>query len=155
MPPGVFNFVTGDPFEIGDTLTAHPDISAINFCGSPRIGKHVAEIAAKGLKPVTLELGGKNPLIILDDADLDKALDAAAMGIFFFQGQACMASSRIILQKGIAEDFIPAFRKIASEIKVGDLSDPETAIGPIISDKQVERVKFHISDAISCLLIHI
>ncbi len=149
LPPGVFNFVTGDPFEIGDTLTAHPDVSAINFCGSPRIGKHVAEIAAKGLKPVTLELGGKNPLIVLDDANLDKALDAAAMGIFFFQGQACMASSRIILQKGIAEDFIPAFKKIASEIKVGDLSDPETAIGPIISDKQVERVKFHISDAVS------
>ena len=98
LPGGVFNYVTGDPAEIGDYLTSHDDIAAINFCGSPRVGQHVASIAAKSLKPMTLELGGKNPLIILDDADLDKALEAAMLGIFFFQGQACMASSRIIVQ---------------------------------------------------------
>ena len=149
LPSGVFNFVTGDPFEIGDSLTSHPDVAAINFCGSPRIGKHVASIAAKDLKPVTLELGGKNPLIVLDDADLDKALEAATLGIFFFQGQACMASSRIILQKEIAKKFIPAFTEIAKDIKVGDLSDPETAIGPIISDRQAGRVRSHIEDAVS------
>ena len=149
LPSGVFNFVTGDPFEIGDSLTSHPDVAAINFCGSPRIGEHVASIAAKDLKPITLELGGKNPLIILDDADLDKALEAATLGIFFFQGQACMASSRIILQKEIAKKFIPAFTEIAKGIKVGDLSDPETAIGPIISDRQAGRVRSHIEDAVS------
>ena len=148
-PAGVFNYVTGNPFEIGDTLTRHPEIAAINFCGSPRIGKHVAELAAKDLKPVTLELGGKNPLVVLDDADLDKALEAATIGIFFFQGQACMASSRIILQSRIAPKFISAFREIASGIKVGDLSDPETAIGPIISSRQQDRVKEHIRDALS------
>ena len=148
-PAGVFNYVTGNPFEIGDALTRHPEIAAINFCGSPRIGKHVAELAAKDLKPVTLELGGKNPLVVLDDADLDKALEAATIGIFFFQGQACMASSRIILQRGIAPKFISAFKEIASGIKVGDLSDPETAIGPIISSRQQDRVKEHIRDALS------
>jgi|TARA_X000000950_G_scaffold95851_1_gene120982 acyl-CoA reductase-like NAD-dependent aldehyde dehydrogenase len=148
-PPGVFNYVTGDPFEIGDHLTCHKDIASINFCGSPRIGKHVAELAAKDLKPITLELGGKNPLVVLDDADLDKALEAAMLGIFFFQGQACMASSRIILQRGIADKFIPAFKNIAANIKVGDLSDPQTAIGPIISDRQQERVKNHINDALA------
>ena len=148
-PPGVFNYVTGDPFEIGDHLTSHKDIASINFCGSPRIGKHVAELAAKDLKPITLELGGKNPLVVLDDADLDKALEAAMLGIFFFQGQACMASSRIILQRGIADKFIPAFKNIAASIKVGDLSDPQTAIGPIISDRQQERVKNHINDALA------
>lgn len=148
-PSGVFNYVTGDPFEIGDHLTSHRDIAAINFCGSPRIGKHVAELAAKDLKPVTLELGGKNPLVVLDDADLDKALEAAMVGIFFFQGQACMASSRIILQRGIAPAFIAGFKNIAASIKVGDLSDPETAIGPIISSRQQERVKHHIDDALA------
>ena len=148
-PAGVFNYVTGDPFEIGDCLTRHRDIAAINFCGSPRIGKHVAELAAKDLKPITLELGGKNPLVVLDDADLEKALEAATIGIFFFQGQACMASSRIILQKGIASEFVRAFKQIASGIKVGDLSDPETAIGPIISSRQQDRVRGHITDALS------
>ena len=98
LPGGVFNYVTGDPFDIGDVLTSHPGIAAVNFCGSPVIGKRVAEIAARDLKPITLELGGKSPLIVLDDADLGKALEAATIGIFFFQGQACMASSRIFLQ---------------------------------------------------------
>lgn len=148
-PVGVFNYVTGDPFEIGDALTGHSDVAAINFCGSPRIGKHVAELAAKDLKPVTLELGGKSPLVVLDDADLDKALEAATIGIFFFQGQACMASSRIILQRGIAEKFIAAFKQIAAGIKMGDLSDPETAIGPLISHRQEQRVREHISDALA------
>ena len=155
-PAGVFNYVTGDPFEIGDSLTSHADIAAINFCGSPRIGKHVAELAARDLKPVTLELGGKSPLVVLDDADLDKALEAATIGIFFFQGQACMASSRIILQRGIADKFIAAYTEIAANIKIGDLSDPETAIGPIISPRQQARVKAHIDDAIAkgATLIH-
>ena len=148
LPGGVFNYVTGDPAEIGDYLTSHNDIAAINFCGSPRVGQHVASIAAKSLKPITLELGGKNPLIILDDADLDKALEAAMLGIFFFQGQACMASSRIIVQSKIAERFIPAFVEIAKGVKVGDLSDPETAIGPIISSRQADRVKSHVADAL-------
>ncbi len=148
LPGGVFNYVTGDPAEIGDFLTSHNDIAAINFCGSPRIGQHVASIAAKSLKPVTLELGGKNPLIILNDADLDKALEAAMLGIFFFQGQACMASSRIIVESEIAKRFIPAFVEIAKGVKVGDLSDPETAIGPIISSRQADRVKLHIADAL-------
>ena len=148
LPGGVFNYVTGDPAEIGDFLTSHNDIAAINFCGSPRIGQHVANIAAKSLKPVTLELGGKNPLIILDDADLNKALEAAMLGIFFFQGQACMASSRIIVQSEIAKQFIPAFVEIAKGVKVGDLSDPETAIGPIISSRQADRVKSHVADAL-------
>ena len=148
LPGGVFNYVTGDPFDIGDVLTSHPGVAAVNFCGSPVIGKRVAEIAAKDLKPITLELGGKSPLIVLDDADLEKAIEAATIGIFFFQGQACMASSRIILQSGIAPSFIDAFTDVARNIKVGDLSDPETAIGPIISERQANRIRTHIDDAL-------
>ena len=105
VPDGLFNVVTGNPFEIGDVLTSHKKVRSITFCGSPVVGKHVAQLAAKDLKPITLELGGKSPLIVLDDADIDAAVQAAVFGIFFFQGQACMASSRILLQRGIAEEF--------------------------------------------------
>ena len=150
VPAGLFNVVTGDPFEIGDVLTTHKQVKSITFCGSPRVGTHVAELAAKDLKPVTLELGGKSPLIVLDDADLDAAVEAAAMSTFFFQGQACMASSRIFLQRGIAEAFRAKFIGAAEGMAqgaMGDLRNMETAVGPIISERQRERVRRHISDA--------
>jgi acyl-CoA reductase-like NAD-dependent aldehyde dehydrogenase len=147
VPAGLFNVVTGNPFEIGDVLTSHKKIKSITFCGSPRVGTHVAELAAKDLKPITLELGGKSPLIVLDDADLDEAVQAAAMGTFFFQGQACMASSRIYLQRGIADEFTDKFVAAAAQAGMGDLRNMETFVGPIISERQRERVRRHISDA--------
>lgn len=147
VPPGLFNVVTGDPFEIGDVLTTHPLVDSISFCGSPRIGKHVAELAAKGLKRLTLELGGKSPLIVLDDADIDEAVQAAHLSIFFFQGQACMGASRIFLQQGIADEFIEKFTAAARGSKIADLRAMDTSIGPIISDRQRERVRRHITDA--------
>ncbi|MBT4523059.1 MAG: aldehyde dehydrogenase family protein [Halieaceae bacterium] len=147
VPAGLFNVVTGNPFEIGDVLTTHKLVNSITFCGSPRVGTHVAELAAKGLKPITLELGGKSPLIVLDDADLDEAVQAAAMGTFFFQGQACMASSRIYLQRGIAEEFTDKFVAAATQAGMGDLRSMETFVGPIISERQRERVRRHIDDA--------
>ncbi|MCZ6830881.1 MAG: aldehyde dehydrogenase family protein [Gammaproteobacteria bacterium] len=149
VPAGLFNVVTGNPFEIGDVLTTHKKVKSISFCGSPRVGTHVAELAAKDLKPITLELGGKSPLIVLDDADLDEAVQAAAMGTFFFQGQACMASSRIYLQRGIADEFTDKFVAAAAQAGMGDLRNTETFVGPIISERQRERVRRHISDAIS------
>jgi acyl-CoA reductase-like NAD-dependent aldehyde dehydrogenase len=147
VPPGLFNVVTGNPFEIGDVLTTHKKVKSITFCGSPRVGTHVAELAAKDLKPITLELGGKSPLIVLDDADIGEAVQAAALGTFFFQGQACMASSRIYLQRGIAAEFTEAFVAAAGQVGMGDLRSPETFVGPIISERQRERVRRHISDA--------
>jgi acyl-CoA reductase-like NAD-dependent aldehyde dehydrogenase len=147
VPAGLFNVVTGNPFEIGDVLTSHKKVKSITFCGSPRVGTHVAELAAKDLKPITLELGGKSPLIVLDDADLDEAVQAAAMGTFFFQGQACMASSRIYLQRGIADEFTDKFVAAAAQAGMGDLRNMETFVGPIISERQRERVRRHISDA--------
>ena len=147
VPAGLFNVVTGNPFEIGDALTTHKLVKSISFCGSPRIGTHVAELAARDLKPITLELGGKSPMIVLDDADLDEAVGAAAMGAFFFQGQACMATSRIYLQRGIAEQFTEKYVAAAQHMGMGDLRDMETAVGPIISERQRERVRRHISDA--------
>ncbi len=147
VPAGLFNVVTGNPFAIGDVLTTHKQVKSISFCGSPRVGTHVAELAAKDLKPITLELGGKSPIIVLDDADLDGAVQAAAMGTFFFQGQACMASSRIYLQRGIAEAFTEKFIAAAGQSGMGDLRDMDTAVGPIISERQRERVRRHIEDA--------
>jgi acyl-CoA reductase-like NAD-dependent aldehyde dehydrogenase len=147
VPAGLFNVVTGNPLEIGDVLTSHKKVKSITFCGSPRVGTHVAELAAKDLKPITLELGGKSPLIVLDDADLDEAVQAAAMGTFFFQGQACMASSRIYLQRGIADEFTDKFVAAAAQAGMGDLRNMETFVGPIISERQRERVRRHISDA--------
>lgn len=147
VPAGLFNVVTGNPFAIGDVLTTHKLVKSISFCGSPRVGTHVAELAAKDLKPITLELGGKSPVIVLDDADLDEAVQAAAMGTFFFQGQACMASSRIYLQRGIAEAFTKKLVAAAGQAGMGDLRNIETAVGPIISERQRERVRRHITDA--------
>lgn len=147
VPAGLFNVVTGNPFAIGDVLTTHKLVKSISFCGSPRVGTHVAELAAKDLKPITLELGGKSPVIVLDDADLDEAVQAAAMGTFFFQGQACMASSRIYLQRGIAEEFTKKLVAAAGQAGMGDLRNIETAVGPIISERQRERVRRHIADA--------
>jgi acyl-CoA reductase-like NAD-dependent aldehyde dehydrogenase len=151
VPAGLFNVVTGDPFKIGDVLTTHPLVKSVSFCGSPRVGRHVAELASRELKKITLELGGKSPLIVLDDADLDEAVQAATMGTFFFQGQACMASSRIYLQRGIAgefrEKFIAAARQAGAEA-MGDLRQPHTMVGPIISERQRDRVRRHIDDAL-------
>lgn len=147
VPDGLFNVVTGNPFEIGDVLTTHKKVKSITFCGSPRVGTHVAELAAKDLKPITLELGGKSPLIVLNDADLDESVEAAAMGTFFFQGQACMASSRIFLQRGIADEFTEKFVIAAKKAGMGDLRSMETFVGPIISERQRERVRRHIEDA--------
>jgi len=147
VPAGLFNVVTGNPFEIGDVLTSHKLVKSISFCGSPRVGNHVAELAARDLKPITLELGGKSPFIVLNDADIDDAVQAAAFGVFFFQGQACMASSRVYLQRGIAEEFTEKFVAAAKNTTIGDLREMDTAVGPIISERQRERVRRHISDA--------
>ena len=147
VPAGLFNVVTGNPFEIGDVLTTHPLVQGISFCGSPRIGRHVAQLAARDLKPVTLELGGKSPLVVLADADLDAAVQAAHASIFFFQGQACMGASRIYVQRSVAERFTQKFVDAALGAGMGDLRDPATVIGPIISPRQRERVRRHIEDA--------
>ena len=147
VPEGLFNVVTGDPAEIGDSLTSHPGVKSITFCGSPVIGKHVAELAAKDLKPVTLELGGKSPVIVLEDADIDAAVGASAMGVFFFQGQACMAASRLYIQRSIADEFIQNYLLAAKNSDIGDLRDMNTAVGPIISERQRQRVRRHIEDA--------
>lgn len=148
LPDGLFNVVLGNPFQIGDALTSHPLVKSVTFCGSWRIGKHVAELAARDLKPVVLELGGKSPMIVFDDADIDAAVQASVAGIFFFQGQACMGASRMVVQRNIAEAFTAKICAVAGALKMGDLRDMETVVGPIISTRQRQRVRHHIEDAV-------
>jgi len=147
VPSGLFNVVYGNGAEIGDVLTGHPKVASITFTGSSRVGKHIAEIAARSLKKYTLELGGKSPLIVCADADLEKAVGAALFSIFMYQGQVCMGASRIYIDRSIFEPFSNAFAAAAAKAKGGDLREPTTMLGPIISERQRDRVRRHIDDA--------
>jgi hypothetical protein len=149
LPPGCFNVVTGFGHEIGDALTGHPLVRSISFTGSTRVGTHIRELAARSGKKLTLELGGKSPLVVLDDADLSRAVQAAVQGSFGNQGQICMASSRIYVQRGVSAEFLARFAASASSLGMGDLHDPATLIGPIINARQRARIKAHVDDAIA------
>ena len=149
IPAGAFNVVTGFGADIGDSLTGHPLVKAITFTGSSRVGKHIAELAAKDLKKYTLELGGKSPMVIFADADLGKAVQAAVFGMFLYQGQVCMGASRIFVERPIFDAFAEKFAAVAKTLKAGDLRNPATIIGPIISERQRERVRSHVEDAAS------
>lgn len=146
---GAFNVVTGDGAEIGDDLTAHPLVRAVMFTGSTRVGRHIAELCGRAQKRVVLELGGKNPMVVLADADLDRAADAAVFGMFLYQGQICMAASRIFVEAPVFEAFLERFKSRAEAIGMGDLHDPQTWVGPIISTRQRDRVRAHIEDAVA------
>ncbi|MBW7903751.1 MAG: aldehyde dehydrogenase family protein [Rhodocyclaceae bacterium] len=147
VPAGAFNLVTGFGHQIGDALTTHPLVKAVMFTGSSRVGRHIGGLCGPLLRRALLELGGKSPLVVLADADLDAAVDAAAFGQFFFQGQACMASSRIYVEQSVAEEFSRRFKAKAEALGMGDLRDPDTWVGPIISERQRQRVRTHIEDA--------
>lgn len=147
LPAGAFNLITGNGAQIGDSLTTHPLVRAVMFTGSSRVGRHIGSLCGSMMRRMVLELGGKNPLVVLADADLDAAVEAAAFGQFFFQGQACMASSRIYIERSIEAEFCRRFKSRAESLGMGDLRDPNTWIGPIISERQRERVRLHIEDA--------
>ena len=149
VPEGAYNVVTGMGAEIGDDLTSHQDVSFVTFTGSTVVGQHINEICAKNKTPSTLELGGKSPTVVLADADLDKVMPLAARSIFMFAGQACIGSSRFYVEKPIYAEFVKRFTMICGKVGMGDLRDPNTVIAPIISDRQRQRVKDHISDAVA------
>ena len=147
LPDGVFNVVCGFGHEIGDSLTSHPLVKVVTFTGSSVVGAHIRELAAKHNKRVILELGGKSPLVIMDDADLEKAVAGACRSIFVYQGQVCMGASRIYVQRGIYDRFKEAFKQAAENLGMGDLRDQGTVLGPIISQRQRKRIGSHIEDA--------
>jgi len=149
FPAGSYNVVTGLGHEIGDELTGDKDVDFVSFTGSSVVGQHINEICAKNKTPNTLELGGKSPTVILADADLEKTVPLAARSIFMFAGQACIGSSRFYVERPIYEEFVKRFSQVASKVGMGDLRDPNTVIAPIISKRQRDRIKQHITDAVA------
>ena len=137
-PPGVFNLVMGSGSRIGDALVKDPRVSAISFTGSERVGRTIARGCAEGMKKVQLEMGGKNPMVVLDDADLDLAVTACLNGAFYSTGQRCTASSRLIVQAGIHDAFVEQLEARRAALVLGDPLAPETQIGPVVSEQQLE-----------------
>jgi 5-carboxymethyl-2-hydroxymuconic-semialdehyde dehydrogenase len=146
LPAGVFNVVQGFGAEAGAPLTANPDVSRICFTGSVPTAKVIAHAAADNLVPCSFELGGKSPTVILDDADLDLAVDLAVEQ-YDNAGQVCLAGTRLLVQRGIAEAFTERFRERAAQIRQGDPRDEDTQIGPNIHLKHVERVQGFVERA--------
>lgn len=141
LPEGVLNVVTGSTRELGAWIVEHPRVDKIAFTGSTATGKIVAATAAQTLKRVTLELGGKSPSIVFDDADLDAAVAGALYGIYYNAGQTCEARSRILLQAGIYDCFVSAFAAASQKLRVGDPEDAQTHVGAITLREQHEKIK--------------
>jgi benzaldehyde dehydrogenase (NAD) len=151
LPAGVINLITNAPedaADVVDELIAHPATRRINFTGSTKVGRIIAEKAGRHLKRVLLELGGKAPMVVLRDADLERAASAASFGAFFHQGQICMSTERIVADRAVADSLAAKLAERASALPVGDPRDPGTAIGPMVNAAAVERVAGLVSDAV-------
>ena len=147
FPPGVVNVVTGLGPEVGEPLVTHPKVAHIGFTGGSAAGRRIYELAARGFKTVTLELGGKSPNIVFDDADLDQAVKGCVSGIFAASGQSCQAGSRLLLQSSIHDMFVQKLIDFVSSAKLGDPSASDTQIGPIATRPQFEKVMSYIDIA--------
>jgi phenylacetaldehyde dehydrogenase len=149
FPPGVINILTGYGDTAGAAITTHPDIDKIAFTGSTEVGRKILAAAAGNLKRVSLELGGKSPMIVMPDADVDAVVMGAVPGIFFNAGQSCMAGSRLIVHESLASRITDRIAARANAIRVGSGFDPATQIGPLVSAEQLDRVQRYISAGIA------
>ena len=153
FPPGVVNYITNAPQDAGavvEAMVAHPAVRRVNFTGSTRVGRIIAMTCAKYLKPAVLELGGKAPLIVLDDADLDEAVNGAAFGCFANSGQICMSTERLIVDEKVADEFIRKFTDKAKSLPLGDPRKPEPVVlGSVIGMSTVEHCNALIDDALA------
>ncbi|GJH33574.1 aldehyde dehydrogenase family protein [Paraburkholderia hospita] len=144
LPPGVFNIVTGRGDSVGAQISSHPDVAKISFTGSTAVGKTILRTGADTLKRVTLELGGKSPTIVLDDADFDQVVPLAINAGFMNSGQACIAGTRILVPRQRLAEFEARVRDEVALAQSGDPRDPRTTVGPMVSQKQWERVQRYI-----------
>jgi aldehyde dehydrogenase (NAD+) len=144
LPPGVFNIVTGRGETAGAQISSHPDVAKLSFTGSTAVGKTILRTAAETLKRVTLELGGKSPMIVLDDANFDEAVPLALQAGFMNSGQACIAGTRILVPQARLSEFEERIVDAVADIQAGDPRDPRTSIGPMVSQKQWDRVQRYI-----------
>lgn len=149
LPPGVVNIVSGSGAAVGMALVEHPDVRAISFTGSSAVGAMVGQRAAGQFKPVSLEMGGKNAQIVLEDANLELALEGALWGAFGTTGQRCTATSRILLQKGIAEQFTTEFVRRAGKLRVGNGLDETVEVGPQVNPAQIETSASYVEIAVA------
>lgn len=156
LPRGMFNVVTGLGHEVGSALVEHPEVSKITFTGSEATGTKIYETAARTMKRVSLELGGKSPNIVFEDADLDLAAAGVVSGIFGAAGQMCTAGSRLLVQKSIKDEFTQALLRLARNVRLGDPMDPATNVGPIATPPQYQKVLHYfgvaIEDGARCIL---
>src|SRR3546814_2349382 len=144
LPKGVWNLVNGLGEEAGRALTEHPDIRAIGFVGESRTGSMIMKQSADTLKRVHFELGGKNPVIVFADADIDRAVDAAVFMIYSLNGERCTSSSRLLVEASIHDEFTAKVAERAGRIKVGHPLDPETVVGPLIHPVHEEKVLSYV-----------
>jgi acyl-CoA reductase-like NAD-dependent aldehyde dehydrogenase len=152
LPDGVLNVVTHGPGQagpIGDELVENPLVRRITFTGSTATGRKLAEAAGRQLKRVLLELGGYNPMIVLADADLDYAVNAAAFGAFLHQGQICMSARRLIVEQPVAEAFVGRLAEKTATLKAGDPAEQDTVIGPLINERALETVAGRVQEAVA------
>lgn len=147
LPKGVLQVIQSDLQELGDEMLTSKDSGLISFTGSTPVGKHIGELAGKMLKRVALELGGNNPFIVLADANVDRAVDAAIFGKFIHQGQICMIINRIIIHKDVYDEFVEKFIARVKSVPYGDPKDPKTIIGPLINERQADKAMSFIEEA--------
>lgn len=144
VPPGVVNCVTGSSAGLGAALAAHGDVRAVSFTGSSTVGREVAKACADSFKHVTLEMGGKNAILVMEDANLDLAVDGALWGGFGTSGQRCTAASRIVVEKRVYKTFVEKFVERAHSLKVGNGLDPSVQVGPVINARQLDRIEEYV-----------
>ncbi|MGH8822277.1 MAG: aldehyde dehydrogenase family protein, partial [Rhodoferax sp.] len=152
LPPGVVNFITNAPLDaaaVVHAMIAHPAVKRVNFTGSTHVGKLIAATCAQYLKPVVLELGGKAPLVVLDDADLEAAVDGAAFGAFANSGQICMSTERIIVDSKVADEFVARLAAKAASLPLGDPRQGPVVLGSVVDMSTVKRCNALIDDAVT------
>ncbi|GGT01996.1 5-carboxymethyl-2-hydroxymuconate semialdehyde dehydrogenase [Nonomuraea spiralis] len=145
LPTGVFNLVHGIGEDAGAALVAHPDVPVISFTGESGTGQTIMRNAASSLKTLSMELGGKSPLLVFEDADLERALDAAVFGVFSLNGERCTASSRVLVQDTVYEEFVARLAERAARVRVGAPGDPATELGALIHPEHYERVMEYVA----------
>lgn len=147
LPPGVYNSILTDVQEAGDEFFTNEYTSFISFTGSTRVGEHISKVTAGSMKGITLELGGNNPLIVLSDADIDQAVKIAVFSKFMHNGQICAIANRIIVHKDLYDEFVEKFVAHVKTLKVGDPKEPDTVIGPVINERQADKIMCYIEKA--------
>ena len=149
LPPGVLSVLPGPGRTVGEALVRHPGVSKVSFTGGTSTGRHLAHIAADKLMPITLELGGKSPTIVFEDADIERAIQGVLFGIFSSSGQSCIAGSRVFVQRNIFESFTDKLVERAAQLRLGPGTDPNTAVAPMISAQHRDSVASMVEAAVA------